>query len=233
MTDLSELEATLGYSFRDKALLERALTHASLRGVRNVSNERLEFLGDSVLGLSICNYLFKRFGDRSEGDLSAVKSSAVSRVTLERVARRLNLDRFLLIEKSLAGTNFSPSIYADAVEAVLGAIFVEAGFRQAEDVCIRHFEREIDTIVEGRHRKNYKSILQNYAQTKLGLETVEYRPISESGPSHDKRFYLAVFLDGEEYGRGYGKSKKEAEQIAAERSMHMIGAGWTPCSRNA
>jgi len=222
----AELEARLGHSFRNAALCETALTHTSWVNEagqpERSDNERLEFLGDAVLDLVVSDLLMRRFPDRREGDLSRARAALVSEPGLAQVAVALELGRFILLGKGeeRTGGRGRPSILANALEALLGAIYVDAGFDAAAAVASRLFESRIEEV-DQHARLDYKSRLQERAQA-LWQTAPVYEVVAEEGPDHDKRFEVALSLAGRPYGRAIGRSKKEAEQGAAAAALDAI-----------
>jgi len=213
--ELERLEERLGYEFNRPELLGRALTHSSLshRGVPH--NERLEFLGDSVLETVICEYLFQTFPDLSEGRLSELRSVVVSSTSLYEVASDLALDDFCRVSKGILKKDAIPeSIYANLFEAVIAAIYLDGGLEPARTFVLNHLQRLIRNIVEKSHALDYKSFLQQYTQ-KQWNKIPHYQIVSEEGPDHNKHFEAMVSIRGKQYGPGKGSSKQDAEQEAA------------------
>jgi ribonuclease-3 len=221
---LKKLERRIGLRFTDLGLLEQALTHRSYSHVtsqtRNESNERMEFLGDSVLGLSVSQFLYLQFPDRSEGALSKMKSLLVSRKVLSTVARDAGLGEFLLLsgEESEMGGRDRASILADSFEGVIGAVYLDQGFRAANKFIQRFLLGSIHEILKDEGHTNFKSLLQEYVQSRR-LSHPVYRVRREEGPEHEKEFAIEVVVKGEVWGVGRGKSKKDAEQNAARAAL--------------
>ncbi len=221
---MESLEAKLGYSFRDRSLLENALTHSSYANENHAamgSNERLEFLGDSVLGMVTADYLFRAHPDLPEGDLTRTRAALVCEESLAEVADRLELGDYLKLGRGEAagGGRERPSIRADAVEAVLAAVYLDGGLEECAKI-IRRFI--LDKEREKGASRDYKTALQELVQRRSG-QVLAYQLIGESGPDHAKRFAVEVTLNGESIGRGEGHSKKEAEQMAAKAAMERLG----------
>ena len=215
---IQDLEVLLGHSFREKAFLLNALSHSSIKTDRRPSNERLEFLGDSVLGLIVSDALYRRFPEDDEGTLTRIKSQAVSRATLQRVAVAMGLDRFILVGKGVAKREIPASLLGNLFEAIVGAIYLDAGLAATRKFVMRHLDVIVEEIVDDRAERNYKSMLQHYCQReKGGVPT--YRVLQEGGPAHHRTFDVAVILNGREFGRARGISKKEAEQGSARAAM--------------
>jgi len=220
---LKAVQDLIDYRFNDLGLLSAALTHASVADDRLASNERLEFLGDAVLGLVICQELFSRFPDFLEGDLTRIKSVVVSRETCARVADRLDLAEHLNLGKGIIEAPHMPaSLTACGYEAVVGAIYLDGGLEPARRFILSHMDEEIERVMAGEHRLNYKSLLQQHAQHDLGA-TPQYELLDEKGPDHAKAFEVAVVIRGRRYPGAWGPSKKTAEQRAAMEALRVLG----------
>jgi ribonuclease-3 len=217
------LEAQLAYAFADVGLCESALTHKSWLNETHepgrTDNERLEFLGDAVLALVVSDLLMKRFPLRSEGELSKTRAAIVSEAGLAKAAEAMGLGQWIFLGRGedQAGGRRKPSILSDALEALIGAIYLDGGFAVARAVAERLFGRALEEA-EKNARNDYKSRLQERSQALLQA-TPQYLVVGEEGPDHDKRFQVAIFLEGKEYGRAGGRSKKEAEQSAAALAL--------------
>lgn len=227
--DFTQLENVLGYTFANRALLEQALRHASWcneqTGQRLEDNERLEFLGDAVLDLVVGHRLMMRFPQLREGELSITRAQVVSEAGLSEVAGQLGLGQWLLLGKGeeKSGGRNKPSILADAFEAILAAVYLDGGFTAAWDMVGRLLAQRIETV-EFKGFYDFKTRLQETAQARLKA-TPTYRVVNELGPDHDKRFVVAVTIGDEEWARAVGKSKKEAEQMAAaEANFRLEGS---------
>ncbi|MHC4937551.1 MAG: ribonuclease III [Planctomycetota bacterium] len=220
MTDgnISDLEVLVGHVFRDKGLIFNALSHSSTKADDRPSNERLEFLGDSVLGMLLAEALYRRYGDADEGMLTRIKSQAVSRATLERVATAMGLERYILVGKGVKKKTIPSSLLGNLFEAIIGAIYLDAGLAASRKFILRHLDVIVDEIVEDRAERNYKSLLQHYCQRELGAMP-SYRVLRESGPAHGRFYEVAAVVKGEEVGLARANSKKEAEQGAARAAM--------------
>lgn len=219
MSTLAALQETLGYVFRDESLLRLALTHPSVAHESAVStphNQRLEFLGDSILGLVLTRELYERFPDWGEGSLTKARAQLVNRRTLADEARRLKLGEHLIVSRGeeTSGGRARQSALADAFEAVLGAVFLDSGYDAARDFILRRFGDAFGALNQSPHIENPKGELQEMLQSK-SAEAPRYEMTATSGPDHDRQFECAVFHLGAELGRGQGKSKKEAESQAA------------------
>ncbi|MFI5402924.1 MAG: ribonuclease III, partial [Planctomycetota bacterium] len=204
---IQDLEVLLGHSFRDKNYLLNALSHSSIKTDDRPSNERLEFLGDSVLGLIISDALYRRFPGDDEGTLTRIKSQAVSRSTLQRIATAMGLDRHILVGKGVAKREIPASLLGNLFEAIVGAIYLDAGLAASRKFIMRHLDVIINEIVEDRAERNYKSMLQHHCQREMNT-VPGYRLLREAGPSHHRTFDVAVVLNGREFGRARGDSKK-------------------------
>jgi ribonuclease-3 len=185
-------------------------------------NERLEFLGDSVLGLAITDELYRRLPDQQEGELTRIKSAVVSRGALYRASTRMGLVRFIEVAKGVGRREELPvSLTANLVESIIGAIYLDAGFFPAREFILRHLGPELEDVLNDRVAKNYKSLLQHEAQERMGVTPV-YRTIEEEGPDHRRNFVVAAVLRGTEYGRASGINKKDAEQEAARHALEAL-----------
>jgi len=221
---LKELEAGLGYKFKDRGLLEKALTHASVRqspGKRR-DNERLEFLGDRVLGLAIAELVSELYPAASEGDLARLYNRLVRGGTCAEVARKLDLGPFLVLSEAEAesGGRDKETILADACEAVLGAVFLEAGYGPARDVVRAHWADRLEAAPA--EAADAKSVLQEWVQGQ-GLDLPSYKHIEREGPDHAPRFTSEVHIEGMQPARGQGASKRAAEQAAATTLLEREG----------
>lgn len=222
----SELAAraqqALGYSFKNSDLLLTALTHSSIADSRVQSNERLEFLGDSVLGVVICEELYRRFHDWLEGDLTKVKSVVVSRRVCAEIADFIKLSEVLILGNGIdARTAIPTSLRAAVVEAVIGAIYLDGGLDPARKFILAAFDRHLEKASSSDNHENYKSALQQYAQRWLSA-TPQYQALDEQGPDHSKCFEVCVAIGGQRFPSAWGPSKKEAEQEAAKRALEML-----------
>ena len=222
---IKDLEAAIGYRFANITLLQNALTHSSYANERwhdsLKSNERLEFLGDSILGMVVAEYLYKTFPDRPEGELTRMRADMVCEQALAAVANRLKLGDHLLLGhgEEQGGGRARASILADAVESVIAASFLDGGMKAAKGF-IEQFIL-CDVPVTRLHNIDYKTALQERVQQKKD-QVLSYHLVGESGPDHNKRFTVAVQLNGEEVGQGTGSSKKRAEQEAARSAMEKL-----------
>ena len=220
LAQLMRLSAEMGVSFNDFALLDEALTHPSYTNEAKDTiphNERLEFLGDAVLELASSTYLYARFPDCSEGELTKMRASLVQSDTLARLARALDLGSCLHYGGADRQTNFE-----NAFEAVIGAVYLDAGWETAKEYVARQLSREADHIKKAQVVHDYKTTLQEHIQQRRNKGIV-YELIDESGPDHDKRFTMRVLVDNQPIGEGAGRSKKEAEQQAAAAALAYLG----------
>ena len=225
---MQELEKKLNYTFKNPALLSEALSHSSYanehRSARLSSNERLEFLGDSVLGFVTAEFLFARHPDLPEGDLTRIRAALVCEQSLYEVARKLDLGRFLKLGRGeeAGGGRERTSILADATEAVFAAVYLDGGIQAASDLIHRVLlQAEREEAVEER-RRDYKTALQELVQRQAD-QVLTYRMVGEHGPDHAKVFSAEVLLNGVALGTGTGHSKKEAEQAAARSALGVLG----------
>lgn len=228
--DLSVLQKRLSYSFAEPKRLRQALTHKSYlnesKDKEVKDNERLEFLGDAVLALIISEALVRRFPDSPEGDLSKMKAKVVSEGTLARVAKGIDLGNFLFLGKGEEITlgREKSSLLADALEAVIAAIYLDRGFQAAREVVLKEFELPLQETNRPDQSSDYKTELQEQCQELFEALPV-YQVIQESGPDHKKTFEVEIRIQGELFGTGAGKSKKEAEQRAAQGALEQLRKG--------
>jgi ribonuclease-3 len=221
---LEELQKKMGVFFEDTFLLNLALTHPSYLGEgeerRIYSNQRLEFLGDAVLGLVVSHYLYEKHTRLTEGQLTKIKAVAVSEPVLVAAARELDLGPYILLGRGevATGGRARPSILADAFEAVVGAVYLAKGLAESEKFILRHLGKYIEAIEQRRYAPDYKSLLQEYMQGRA-RGTPTYHLVTSSGPDHNKRFSVEVRIGSNVLGRGKGSSKKEAEQAAAAEAL--------------
>lgn len=223
-SDLTDLEKEINIFFDDKEILLNAFIHRSYlnenKGKGLVSNERVEFLGDTVVSLIISNYIYKTFPKLTEGDLTAIRSAVVNTKSLAKVSGELKLGNYLLLSKGEeeSGGRENTSLLANTFEALTGAIYLEKGESGAKKFLESFLIPSIDTILKTESYKDYKSKLQENVQENFKISP-EYTLISATGPDHAKEFEIAVFVKEKEYGRGKGKSKQEAEQKAAQMAL--------------
>ncbi len=217
---LEGCQLAIGHRFSRVELLRSALTHASGAANRLASFERLEFLGDSILGMVACEALFHRFPDHQEGELTRVKSAVVSRRTCARLAEELDLMRFTILGKGYNAeqSQGSPNLLANVFESLIGAIYLDAGIDAARGFVMRLLGPEIERVAEGNAAENYKSILQEKGQRDFGM-TPQYDLIDQKGPDHSKCFKVAARIGTTSYRPAWGRNKKEAEQRAAMNAL--------------
>jgi ribonuclease III len=219
-------EAMLNYRFRDRELLREALTHASIADDRRQSNERLEFLGDAVLGLVVCHRLFEIFPDYLEGDLTKLKSAVVARNTCAAVANAIGLTDLIFVGKGMTGrtgTAQRPSSLAAGVfESIIAAIYLDGGLEPARAFILCHMNAQIQQFAATTHQQNYKSLLQQHAQ-KVMSGTPVYELLDEKGPDHAKCFEVRVVIGSRAFGSAWGPAKKPAEQRAAQIALEELG----------
>jgi len=224
---LEKLQDRLGYRFGDIGLLNTALTHSSYANEKGLSrdkyNERLEFLGDAVLQMATSEFLYSRFRVHPEGTLTKLRASLVKGQALGPYSARLGLGEFLLMGKGeeTSGGREKESILADAFEAVVGSIYLDGGYPAARTFVIRYIKERISQMADGDFGADFKTALQEKVQAQEGLY-IRYRLVSEQGPEHDKTFRVRVCIGSEDYGEGTGKSKKEAEQMAAKKALERL-----------
>jgi ribonuclease-3 len=225
---LDECQSAIGYRFRQPDLLRSALTHASGANTRLASNERMEFLGDAVLGLITCEQLYLRFPDYQEGDLTKIKSVVVSRRTCARFSKALNLGDYLFLGKGMhLHTAVPPSLLADVYESLVAAIYLDGGLEAARTFILRHLGPEIEEVAEGAHGGNFKSLLQQVAQREFNA-TPQYVMLDEKGPDHSKCFKIAAVIGRHTYAGAWGRNKKEAEQRAAMNALAQVNGDPVP-----
>jgi ribonuclease III len=220
---LQQMEQILGYKFSNRKLLVEALTHSSASDKRSSSNERLEFLGDSVLGIVICRKLFDRFPDYLEGDLTKIKSMLVSRRTCSKIAKQLDLQKYLKVGKGMAlNRALTGSLAAGVFESVIAAIYLDGGFDAAQDFILKCFNPLIDHVDAQQSHGNFKSLLQQYAQQHFNATPV-YKLLDEKGPDHNKCFETEAVIADRHFQSAWGTNKKEAEQKAALNALVELG----------
>lgn len=223
---MEEFESVIHYTYRNKKLMTEALTHSSYanegkKGTKN--NERLEFLGDSILSLIVAEHLFTHYRHQPEGDLTKLRASLVCEQSLFEFAKRIQLGSYLYIGKGEehTGGRERPSILSDAFEAVIASIYLDGGFDEAKKFVLSFLPAHID-VKKVSEMSDYKTALQEIIQ-KNREEKVEYVLVDETGPDHDKAFTVEIHLNSNVIGRGVGKSKKQAEQFAAKEALELMG----------
>jgi len=221
--DRDRAEKVIQYKFKNADLLKESLTHASVADHRLQSNERMEFLGDAVLDLIICEALYKRFPEYLEGDLTKIKSAVVSRRTCAEVSIETGLIDLLIIGKGISSRESLPSSLAAAVyESIVAAIYLDGGFDIVKEYVLRTMSPKIELIASNTHQQNFKAVLQQYAQKILGAPPV-YDLLDEKGPDHSKCFEVCVVVDGRRFTSAWGPNKKMAEQKAALLALEELG----------
>ena len=219
---LANCQSQLGYTFQNKELLRTALTHASGADTVYVSNERMEFLGDAVLGYVICDHLYTLLPNALEGEMTKVKSSVVSRNTCQKLCKQLGLDKFLILGRGLGRSNRIPdSIFANTLEAFIAAVYLDGGMNAARKFILQVFRDDITEMLQDTDAHNHKSVLQTYTQKYLG-QVPEYKVLDVQGPQHRKTFNIQVCVGNRLFPSAWGVTKKEAEQRAAENALAVL-----------
>ena len=220
---VEQCQAVLGYEFQDRGLLKLALTHSSLAPTRLQSNERLEFLGDAVLGFVVCHDLYDRHSELMEGELTKIKSAVVSRQTCAEIVSELGLCQLLRLGKGISIEGLPASIAAGVFESLIGAIYLDGGLEPASAFILEHMRPRIEAVMAEQHQRNYKSILQQHSQRHCSA-TPLYQLLDEKGPDHSKCFEMSVSINGRHFPSAWGKTKKDAEQEAARLALLDLGA---------
>lgn len=219
--NFEKLEKSIGYTFKDKELLKKALTHTSYAYEKHIeSNEKLEFLGDSILEYISSKYIYTNYSKLKEGEMTKVRAEVVCENSLYNVAKSHNFSDFILIGKSEAnsGGKYKPAILADSIEATIAAIYFDGGLEKAEKFIIENLKEAIEKSTKHVGMKDFKTVLQEKLQEN-GDVCIRYTVIKETGPDHDKTFTVKVELNGKELATGEGKTKKHAEMNAAEKAL--------------
>ena len=222
--ELEKLEKDIGYKFKNKSLLKTALTHTSYAYERKVeSNEKLEFLGDSILEFISSEYIYEKYSNLKEGEMTKVRASVVCEQSLHEVAKAHNFSDFLYLGKSerISRKEVRPAIMADSVEAVIAAIYLDGGIEPVKKFIIENLKQSIENATKHIGQKDYKTVLQEILQ-KHGEVHIEYKIIKESGPDHEKNFDAEVLCNGKILAGGKGRSKKQAEMDAAKNALENI-----------
>ncbi|MEM6551598.1 MAG: ribonuclease III [Planctomycetota bacterium] len=220
---IDQAQDVLGYRFNQPDLLAEALTHASSADGRLNSNERLEFLGDAILGYVICEHLYHTYPELLEGELTKIKSTVVSRKTCAKLSKAMKLHDMLSLGKGMTGRQALPaSVAADVFESVIAAIYLDGGIDPARDFILHHMGPVIEEARVSTHQQNFKSVLQQFAQKHLPKHP-EYAVVDEKGPDHSKSFQVAVQLDDHRFPPAWAASKKQAEQAAALHALSEMG----------
>jgi len=219
----AQVQAILCHQFNDIGLLDLSLRHASISESRLDSNERLEFLGDAILGMIVCERIFLRYPEYLEGEMTKIKSLAVSRKICAKVAIDLGLDQLIRVGKGMqTHAKLPQSLAAAVLESVIAAVYIDGGMKAARNFLEPLLDPLLDEAVDSGHQHNFKSVLQQHAQKTIGVSPY-YRILDEKGPDHAKAFNIAVELDGEQYEPCWGQSKKAAEQRAALSALTSMG----------
>ena len=220
---LRQIEQIIGYEFSDKNLLVKAFTHSSAVDNRLMSNERLEFLGDSILAVVVCQALFENFTNYLEGDLTKIKSKLVSRETCAQISGQLGLQKYLKVGKGMVSNRaLSGSLAAGVLETIIAAIHIDGGFEAARDFILRIYGSLIEQSDAEQDHGNFKSLLQQYSQEHFNA-TPSYILLDEKGPDHNKCFELEVTISDRHFPSAWGSNKKEAEQKAASNALVELG----------
>lgn len=222
-----EFQQVIDYKFKDKKILKEGLTHSSYtnesKNANEAHNERLEFLGDSVLGLVISHYLFEQRPNMPEGELTKIRANIVCEESLSEVSKRLNVGKYLFLGKGeeTTGGRDRTSILADAMEAVIGAVYLDGGIECAKEIILGYMAEIIEDSIEGKIFRDYKTHLQEILQS-MNKEKICYKIVDEIGPDHNKKFVMEVRIGSKFLGLGEGRTKKEAEQKAAKEALKKI-----------
>ncbi|GJM19985.1 MAG: ribonuclease 3 [Phycisphaeraceae bacterium] len=220
---LERAQGLIGYRFADPSLLTLALTHSSLSESRLHSNERLEFLGDAVLGMLVCARVFESYPDLLEGEMTKIKSTAVSRRTCAEIARKLEFDTLIRVGKGMqSDADLPASLSAAVLESIIGAVYEDGGIDPVAAFLVPLIDPIIDEAARCGHQRNFKSVLQQHAQQELGAIPL-YRILDEKGPDHAKAFKIVVEIAGKRYEPSWGQSKKQSEQQAALNALRELG----------
>ncbi len=221
--EIAIAEESLGYTFQDRALLKQALTHSSVVDSRLDSNERLEFLGDAILGMVVCDYLYQHYDDMMEGEMTKIKSSVVSRHTCAVVAQAMGLDDLMRLGKGMNNRIELPqSVIAAVYESVIGALYLDGGLEVAQDFILSRMKHRIKKADESGHQQNFKSVLQQAVQIRFE-QTPQYIMLDEKGPDHAKCFEVCVEIGAQRFESSWGPSKKASEQQAALQALLELG----------
>ena len=229
MKDIADLEKRFGYVFKNRKLLTEALTHRSFyheNPDKSIThNERLEFLGDSVLGFVIVEYLFSSDKEFTESIMAKIKSYLVKESILSEIADSISLGKYLKLGKGeeATGGRAKKSILADTIEALIGAVYLDGGYKKVKAVVLKLFRKEIDTLMDSTRFYDFKTELQEKTQLLFGV-LPEYRVVKQEGEEHEKVFTIEVFIEGKKFGKGSGKSKKEAQTIAAREALSQLSS---------
>lgn len=221
--NINEIQKIIGYNYKNIDLLKTALTHSSYANEKKLSNnERLEFLGDSVLSIIVSDYLYGKFQDINEGKLTQIRSNLVCEKSLGEIAKKISLGELIFLGhgEEISGGRQRPSVVSDAFEAVLASIYLDGGMENAQKWLLNLIEDDIEEAVSQKTNKDFKTRLQETVQTKGNFHTVTYKTVEESGEDHSKHFKVAVLIDNKIVEYGEGNSKKAAEQNAAQAALN-------------
>jgi ribonuclease-3 len=228
LAQFEQCERRIGYEFKDKLMLRAALTHASGAEHRLASNERLEFLGDAILGAVVCELLYHQFPEYLEGDMTKVKSIVVSRQTCAKISEALGMQEFLILGKGMTThPTVPPSVLADVFESILASIYLDGGDPPAREFVEKFIGPEIELAASGELGGNYKSLLQQLAQREHGSTPI-YQLLDEKGPDHSKCFKMTALVGGNRFQPAWGRNKKEAEQRAARNALSELNGETVP-----
>lgn len=224
--DLQKFQQFFGIKFKDMNLLDLAFHHRSFSNENQnnrINNERLEFLGDAVLGMVTASYLYGSMSEKQEGDLAKIKAVVVSEPVLSEIALALNVDSYLVLGKGeeLSGGRHKKAILADAMEAIIGAYYLDSGYKNTEKFVLGIIVPEVKKVLDNKSIRDYKSLLQEFFQKKYKMYP-EYVLVKKTGPEHNRTFWVSVVLNGLTYGPAIGKNKKEAEQAVAKLAWQRI-----------
>ncbi len=225
--NLSGLEEKISYRFSDSQLLQKAMVHASRanekKGKKVEHNERLEFLGDAVLQLVVSEYLYKEYPKVDEGTLTKMRASVVNEQVLAQAADQIDLGQYIQLGKGeeRSGGRHRPSLLADTMEALIGALFLDSGLEITRQFILSRLSHSLDAVESGKYRRDYKTTLQELIQKESG-RSLQYHMIAQHGPDHDKEFDVQVESNGTILGTGTGKTKKDAEQAAAKEALSVL-----------
>ncbi|MFN6130383.1 MAG: ribonuclease III [Planctomycetota bacterium] len=208
----------IGYRFQDPTYVASALTHASVAASRKHSNERMEFLGDAILGMVVCEKIFQTYPEYLEGELTKIKSVVVSRRVCAKISKKLGIESCLHVGKGMMRHGMPRSLLSDVFEALIAAVYLDGGIEAAREFILKYMEPEIRMAAEGQSSGNFKSLLQQMAQGEM-KGTPVYRLVGESGPDHSKYFEIAAEIAGRRFTSAWGRNKKEAEQRAAGNAI--------------
>lgn len=227
-SQIARCQERIGYAFHNPGLLRAALTHASGAAHRLASNERLEFLGDSILGAIVCELLFHDFPEYLEGELTKIKSVVVSRQTCAKISDKLGMEEFLILGKGMTThPRLPPSLLADVFESLVAAMYLDGGTTVVREFVFKHIRPEVELAVGGDHGGNFKSQLQQLAQREYGT-TPTYQLLDEKGPDHSKCFKISAQVGRSRYQSAWGRNKKEAEQRAARNALAELAGDPVP-----